>query len=164
MNNGAHRPPIDDLWYKNAIIYCLDVEKYVDSNGDGIGDFGGLTRHPPAARLSRRPGYHLRLAPAILSVSQSRQRLRRCRLLRRAPKARHPWRVRRVYESRATDRLTGDRRFGDQPHVEPSSLVSIRAQGSSVGLPELVCLVEDAPCRMEQGDGISRRAESDLDP
>lgn len=44
MNNGAHRPPIDDLWYKNAVIYCLDVEKYVDSNGDGIGDFGGLTR------------------------------------------------------------------------------------------------------------------------
>jgi maltose alpha-D-glucosyltransferase/alpha-amylase len=44
MSNGAHRPPIDDLWYKNAIIYCLDVEKYVDSNGDGIGDFGGLTR------------------------------------------------------------------------------------------------------------------------
>jgi maltose alpha-D-glucosyltransferase/alpha-amylase len=35
---------IDDLWYKNAIIYCLDVEKYVDSNGDGIGDFEGLTR------------------------------------------------------------------------------------------------------------------------
>ena len=44
MSNGAQRPPIDDLWYKNAIIYCLDVEKYVDSNGDGIGDFGGLTR------------------------------------------------------------------------------------------------------------------------
>ena len=35
---------IDDLWYKNAIIYCLDVEKYLDSNGDGIGDFDGLTR------------------------------------------------------------------------------------------------------------------------
>jgi maltose alpha-D-glucosyltransferase/alpha-amylase len=35
---------IDDLWYKNAVIYCLDVEKYVDSNGDGIGDFAGLTR------------------------------------------------------------------------------------------------------------------------
>jgi maltose alpha-D-glucosyltransferase / alpha-amylase len=44
MSNSAHRPPIDDLWYKNAIIYCLDVEKYVDSNGDGIGDFAGLTR------------------------------------------------------------------------------------------------------------------------
>ena len=35
---------IDDLWYKNAIIYCLDVERYVDANGDGIGDFAGLTR------------------------------------------------------------------------------------------------------------------------
>jgi maltose alpha-D-glucosyltransferase/alpha-amylase len=35
---------IDDLWYKNAIIYCLDVEKYQDANGDGIGDFDGLMR------------------------------------------------------------------------------------------------------------------------
>lgn len=31
-----------NLWYKNAIIYCLDVETYQDSNGDGIGDFRGL--------------------------------------------------------------------------------------------------------------------------
>jgi maltose alpha-D-glucosyltransferase/alpha-amylase len=35
---------IGDLWYKNAILYCLDVETYIDSNGDGIGDFVGLTR------------------------------------------------------------------------------------------------------------------------
>ena len=35
---------IDDLWYKNAVIYCLDVETYVDGNGDGVGDFAGLTR------------------------------------------------------------------------------------------------------------------------
>jgi len=35
---------IDDLWYKNAVIYCLDVEKYVDGNADGVGDFAGLTR------------------------------------------------------------------------------------------------------------------------
>jgi maltose alpha-D-glucosyltransferase / alpha-amylase len=35
---------IADLWYKNAIIYCLDVEKYQDANGDGIGDFEGLMR------------------------------------------------------------------------------------------------------------------------
>src|SRR4051794_12834718 len=33
-----------DLWYKNAVIYCLDVDTYQDSNGDGIGDFAGLTR------------------------------------------------------------------------------------------------------------------------
>lgn len=33
---------IDDLWYKHAVIYCLDVEKYLDANGDGVGDFDGL--------------------------------------------------------------------------------------------------------------------------
>lgn len=31
-------------WYKNAIIYSLDVETFMDSNGDGIGDLKGL-RH-----------------------------------------------------------------------------------------------------------------------
>jgi maltose alpha-D-glucosyltransferase/alpha-amylase len=32
-----------DLWYKNAIVYCLDVETFMDANNDGIGDFEGLT-------------------------------------------------------------------------------------------------------------------------
>ncbi|HEV7251944.1 MAG TPA: alpha-amylase family glycosyl hydrolase, partial [Mesorhizobium sp.] len=31
-----------DLWYKNAVIYCLDVKTFMDSNGDGVGDFRGL--------------------------------------------------------------------------------------------------------------------------
>jgi maltose alpha-D-glucosyltransferase / alpha-amylase len=35
---------ISDLWYKNAVIYCLSVGTYMDSNGDGIGDFKGLMR------------------------------------------------------------------------------------------------------------------------
>jgi maltose alpha-D-glucosyltransferase/alpha-amylase len=35
---------INDLWYKNAIIYCLSVGTFQDSNGDGIGDFQGLGR------------------------------------------------------------------------------------------------------------------------
>jgi maltose alpha-D-glucosyltransferase/alpha-amylase len=33
---------INDLWYKNAVIYCLSVATYVDANGDGVGDFQGL--------------------------------------------------------------------------------------------------------------------------
>ncbi|HSJ91600.1 MAG TPA: alpha-amylase family protein [Ilumatobacter sp.] len=32
-----------DLWWRVASIYCVDVEKYADSDGDGIGDFRGLT-------------------------------------------------------------------------------------------------------------------------
>lgn len=35
---------IKDLWYKNAVVYCLHVGTFMDSNGDGIGDFEGLTR------------------------------------------------------------------------------------------------------------------------
>jgi maltose alpha-D-glucosyltransferase / alpha-amylase len=35
---------ISDLWYKNAIIYCLSVATYMDANADGIGDFRGLMR------------------------------------------------------------------------------------------------------------------------
>jgi maltose alpha-D-glucosyltransferase/alpha-amylase len=31
-----------DLWYKNAVIYSLNVATYKDGNGDGIGDFAGL--------------------------------------------------------------------------------------------------------------------------
>lgn len=35
---------IEDLWYKNAVIYSLDLETFMDSNGDGCGDFAGLIR------------------------------------------------------------------------------------------------------------------------
>jgi maltose alpha-D-glucosyltransferase/alpha-amylase len=35
---------INDLWYKNAVIYCLSVATFMDANGDGIGDFDGLMR------------------------------------------------------------------------------------------------------------------------
>jgi len=33
----------DALWYKDAIVYQLHVKAFHDSNGDGIGDFQGLT-------------------------------------------------------------------------------------------------------------------------
>jgi maltose alpha-D-glucosyltransferase/alpha-amylase len=35
---------IDDLWYKNAVFYCLDVATFMDADGDGVGDFEGLLR------------------------------------------------------------------------------------------------------------------------
>lgn len=33
-----------ELWYKRAVIYAVDVELYQDGDGDGVGDFRGLTR------------------------------------------------------------------------------------------------------------------------
>jgi maltose alpha-D-glucosyltransferase/alpha-amylase len=35
---------LSDLWYKNAVIYSLNVETFMDGDGDGCGDFEGLAR------------------------------------------------------------------------------------------------------------------------
>ncbi|MGH7847342.1 MAG: maltose alpha-D-glucosyltransferase [Candidatus Binatia bacterium] len=48
MENGSNKksPALldnDPLWYRDAIIYQLHVRAFCDSNGDGIGDFPGLT-------------------------------------------------------------------------------------------------------------------------
>ncbi|WP_011582995.1 MULTISPECIES: alpha-amylase family protein [Chelativorans] len=32
-----------DYWWKDAIVYAVDVERFCDSDGDGVGDFKGLT-------------------------------------------------------------------------------------------------------------------------
>ena len=33
-----------DLWWKTAVVYCLDVETFMDANDDGIGDMAGLAQ------------------------------------------------------------------------------------------------------------------------
>ena len=37
------RTTLDPLWYKDAVIYETHVKAFHDGNGDGIGDFQGLT-------------------------------------------------------------------------------------------------------------------------
>jgi len=32
-----------DQWWKNGVVYCLDVETFRDGDGDGCGDLAGLT-------------------------------------------------------------------------------------------------------------------------
>ena len=32
-----------ELWFKDAVVYALDVGTVLDGDGDGVGDFGGLT-------------------------------------------------------------------------------------------------------------------------
>ncbi|HLI12557.1 MAG TPA: maltose alpha-D-glucosyltransferase [Alphaproteobacteria bacterium] len=47
MAARSHLDPIDRsdrLWFKDAIIYELHVKAFYDANGDGIGDFAGLTQ------------------------------------------------------------------------------------------------------------------------
>jgi maltose alpha-D-glucosyltransferase/alpha-amylase len=33
---------VPERWFRQAVIYCVDVDTYQDSDGDGIGDFPGL--------------------------------------------------------------------------------------------------------------------------
>ena len=37
------RSDTGDLWWKNAVFYCADVETFYDWNGDGTGDIRGMT-------------------------------------------------------------------------------------------------------------------------
>src|SRR6185437_11379887 len=44
-NNGqAVTLPHEPLWYKDAILYEVHVRAFHDHDGDGIGDFQGLTQ------------------------------------------------------------------------------------------------------------------------
>ncbi|HEY4569510.1 MAG TPA: alpha-amylase family protein, partial [Kribbella sp.] len=33
---------MSEHWYREAVVYCVDVDAFADSNGDGVGDFQGL--------------------------------------------------------------------------------------------------------------------------
>ncbi len=151
---------LDDLWYKNAIIYCLDVEKYQDANGDGIGDFEGLMRRLDYLAGPRRD---LRVAPAVLPLTEPRQRVRRCRLLWRQRQTWVARRLRRLHAARRGARHARDRRPGRQPHVDRLALVPAGARRPEVLLPRLVCLVRHASQESQRGHRLSRAADDDLD-
>ena len=61
--------PAHPLWYKDAVFYELRVRSFYDSNGDGIGDFPGLTAK---LALSSVAGRDLPVATAILSLAVAR--------------------------------------------------------------------------------------------
>ena len=111
-----------DLWWKNAVVYCLDVETFMDWNGDGIGDFAGPR---PADRPPRRPRRHLPVADALLSDRRARRRLRHHRLLRRRPAAGHARRPGRGHPDGERPRHAGDRRPRRQPHLAQAPVVPV---------------------------------------
>ena len=42
VGNRRSKPGMGDRWYQEAVVYCLDVDTFADSDGDGVGDFRGL--------------------------------------------------------------------------------------------------------------------------
>jgi hypothetical protein len=43
MGRTVTDPALADLWWKNGLVYCIDVKVWRDSDGDGIGDLAGLS-------------------------------------------------------------------------------------------------------------------------
>ena len=90
------------------------------ANGDGIGDFPGLTERLDYLAGARR---RLPLAAALLPVAAARRRLRHRRLLHHPPRLRHARRLPGVPRRGAPARHPGHHRAGDEPHLRPAPVV-----------------------------------------
>ena len=124
-----------DLWWKNAIVYCLDVETFFDADGDGCGDLVGLTE-----RVDYLGGLGVScvwLMP-FYPLGQPRRRLRHRRLLRRRPGAGDARRPRRVRPHRARPRHPRHRRLRHEPHLRPAPVVPVGAREPRLAVPRLL--------------------------
>ena len=147
---------INDLWYKNAIIYCLSVATYMDANGDGIGDFQGLMRRldylqgmgvtalwlmPFQPSPWRDGGYDITdyygVDPAIRNIR----------------------RLRRIHPGLQAARDARAYRPGRKPHLERASLVSGGMPRSSIEVSRLVRLVKEEAEECRIRSCLSRSAE-----
>ena len=152
---------INDLWYKNAVIYCLSVGTYMDSNGDGTGDFKGLMH-----RLDYLHGLGVTaiwLMPFQVSphrddgydVSDYYGVDPRYGTLGDFVEFTHGAKQRGI-------RVLIDL-LGSQPHVRSTRLVQGRARGSQFEAPRLVRMVKEEAATSGSRTGLSGRAKVDLD-
>ena len=137
-----------ERWYQNAIIYCLDVETFQDSDGDGVGDFAGLTRrldylarlgvdclwlNPIHPSPGRDDGYD------VTDYYNVHPRLGTLGDFAGVPagggQPRHP----------------GHHRPGGQPHLGRAPVVRLRAFLAGLAVPRLVRLVRTEPADRRQG-------------
>ena len=75
-----------DLWWKNTVIYCSDVETFLDGAATGSATSPGMTEPD---RLPRRDWHPPASGDAVLPLAESRRRLRHQRLLQCPPGLRH---------------------------------------------------------------------------
>ena len=116
------RPPAGaaDDWFKTAVFYEVLVRSFRDSDGDGIGDFKGLTEKLDYLQwLGRR----LPLGAAVLHLAAARRRLRRRRLHRGPARGRHDRGLPRVPRRGAQARHPRDHRLRHEPHQRPAPVV-----------------------------------------
>src|SRR3954447_25315729 len=116
-----------DLWWKNAVVYCLDVETYSDSDGGGVGDFRGLI--DKVDYLAGLGVTCLWLMPFYPSPNRdgrydiSAHYAVHPRLRTRRPAARHARRLRRARPHLQRPRHADHRRPRRQPHLRRAPVV-----------------------------------------
>ena len=151
---------INDLWYKNAVIYCLSVGTYMDANGDGVGDFEGLMRRldylhglgitaiwlmPFQPSPGKDDGYDISdyygVDPRYGTLGDFVEFTHGCET------ARYP----RHHRPRG------------QPHLQSASWFQEARRIRKFRISRLVCLVEEEAGECQYRDGVSGRAEIDLD-
>ena len=106
-------------WYKDAIIYELHVRSFYDSNGDGMGDFKGLTERLDYLQdLGVNAIWLLPFYP-----SPWRDDGYDIADYRRSPGLRDRARLQAVPEGGARARPPGYHRARHQPYLQPAPLV-----------------------------------------
>ena len=118
---GVHLGPTSDLWWKNAIVYCLDVETFRRRTSPR----GLIDRIDHVAGLGATCLWLMPLYP----TPEPRRRLRHHRLPRRRPAPRRPRRRRGGDPPRERPRAARARRPRRQPHLRRAPLVPRRPRG-----------------------------------
>ena len=67
------KPSADRTWWKHAVIYEIYPRSFADTNGDGIGDLNGITKH---LGYLQKLGIGRNLDHAFLPVAASGLRIR----------------------------------------------------------------------------------------
>ena len=152
---------VDELWYKDAIIYQLHVKAFADSNNDGIGDFAGLTEKlsylqdlgvtalwllPFYPSPGRDDGYDIADYGSINPDFGTMKDFKR------------------FIQEAQTARSARHHRARHQPHLGPAQLVQARApQPGRLERPQLVCLERHRPEIPGHADHLHRHREIELD-
>ncbi len=104
-------------WFKTAVFYEVLVRSFRDSNGDGTGDFKGLTEKLDYLQWL---GRGLPVGAAVLHLAAARRRVRRLRLHQHPPGDRDRRGLPPLPRRGAQARHPGDHRLRHEPHERPA--------------------------------------------